>query len=276
MNHVIEDNILINLNSKYGNSNNGTYNSDVLFNTGALLLDESNILYSEIQLLNASFPLSMFIIDSTNNIFNYSVSSINYNYIFPIGNYPIQILINYLNAELSTKNIVVSLIQITGCLKFTGLITIYNYSTCNTILGIGSNNLISSSNITLPYPVNLIGTTQIKICSEIMACGNIDFGGVNNILNVVYVNNCQNGIQTYDINFHKNILTSRQINNIDIQILDQNNNYINFNSCSWQLTFKIIKYRFLILANRISIYDFLMDKSKKNIKDDSNIENEII
>jgi hypothetical protein len=277
MNNVIQESSIINLNSKFAVQNNGTYNSNVNFNTNGLLLDENNILYSEIQLLNASFPLSMTNINEYNNTLKYNYNGTNFTVTINTGNYNVNQLLNVLKVYI--YNLSFTYNSLNGYLSITSTnflpFTLYASSSMANIIGIGSSDILTSGFVTLPYPVNLLGIQQIKICSIKLVTENEDFGGNTNLFNVVYVNNKQNGIQNFNFTHNRNIIRNREINNIDILLLDENNNYINFRNQNWQITIKLIKYRFLILANRISIYDYLTKHNKKEILDNEEFENNI-
>ena len=277
MNNVIQESSIINLNSKFAIQNNQTYNSNVNFNTNGLLLDENNILYSEIQLLNASFPLSMTNINEYNNTLKYNYNGTNFTVTINTGNYNINLLLSIWKVYIYNLNF--SYNSLTGCLTINSTnnspFTLYASSSIASVIGIGSNDIFSQFSVTLPYPVNLLGIQQIKICSSKLVTENEDFGGNTNLFNIVYVNNKQNGIQNFNFTHNRNIIRNREINNIDILLLDENNNYINFRNQNWQITIKLIKYRFLILANRISIYDYLTKHNKKEILDNEEFENNI-
>ena len=74
---VYQDNRIITLNSQDGDKLNGTYLSNIHFNFSGLLKDEKNLIRSYITVLNAQIPVSFYIIDETNNIFNYIDDSVN-------------------------------------------------------------------------------------------------------------------------------------------------------------------------------------------------------
>ncbi len=73
MGTIIEDGFLINLNSASATSLNGTYNSNVVFNTNGILKDDPNICYSTISLLNAQIPVSFYAVNYANNVLYYNI-----------------------------------------------------------------------------------------------------------------------------------------------------------------------------------------------------------
>ena len=381
MDKIVEDSILVNINSADGIYQNGTMKSFVNFNIEGLLIDEPNILYSELQMINASFTLSNYTINSQNNTLYYIYNGIVYNFNIPVGNYTSSDLVNQLQNSFSSNNtnLIVNYSENTGLLTFQS--SLYNFtlyssytrifvssinnvlkykyagssviksltvpisntdastfidtisnllkdngsgfflsidfstgeyvfeststdftflssSTISTLLGfsgeVHSQNLIlrlpiilnsnpttitnilgignsaqasTNKSLTLPCQLNLMGLTQIKICSDLISTDNYD-SRIDNLIAVVYVNAPNYGIQNYQFNYHKNLLKNRYLNNIDIQLTDQNNNYIDFQNIDWSITFRIIKHRFLTLGPT-NLYDYLL-KYKNNTE--NNIE----
>ena len=60
-------NKLVTINSKYGNQENGTMKSKMLFNYQNVLADDETILKSFVTVLNAQIPCSFYVITSLNN-----------------------------------------------------------------------------------------------------------------------------------------------------------------------------------------------------------------
>ena len=60
-------NKLVTINSKYGDQENGTMKSKMLFNYRNILSDDETILKSFVTILNAQIPCSFYVINSTNN-----------------------------------------------------------------------------------------------------------------------------------------------------------------------------------------------------------------
>ena len=100
---VYQDNRLITLNSQDGEQINGTYLSNVRFNFSGLLQDDIYLIRTYITVLNAQFPVSFYIIDDTNNIFNYTQASLPQLITIPIGNYNGNQMVSALNAGFSTN-----------------------------------------------------------------------------------------------------------------------------------------------------------------------------
>ncbi len=120
MGTIIEDGFLINLNSASGTSLNGTYNSNVVFNTNGILKDDPNICYSTNSLLNAQIPVSMYEVNYANNVLYYNISSTNYSITIPVGNYNANTLITQLETQFlaNSHTFTITLNSLTAILTF--------------------------------------------------------------------------------------------------------------------------------------------------------------
>ncbi len=96
----------------------------------------------------------------------------------------------------------------------------------------------------MPYPMNLIGQTKLKIYSKALPTKNYDVGGNANILANIPINVTSYCLITWENNSnHTYILNTRMINQIDISIYDQDNNLVNFNNLNWNLTIRLSVFR---------------------------------
>jgi len=245
------DTKIISLNSLYANNKKNTsYLSDLEFYFKNILKDEPNIVRSTIQLINAQFPVSYYTINYTNNIF--IVNSI------PItitkGNYNSSNLITELKNQLLTVfgltfNIIIS--RITGIMTFysTSSFT-FNSSNLLQILGFekGINytstlafNPLGNYSIIAPFPLNLLGIKKIKLFSNILATNSFDsFGsGNNSLIQTITVNAPPFGMIIYSQPTEALILKSKIIDTLDLQIYDEDNNFINFNNCNFTITLQL-------------------------------------
>jgi hypothetical protein len=243
---VYQDNRLITLNSKDGEKLNSTYLSNIKFNFSGLLQDDIYLIRTYITVLNAQIPVSFYIIDDTNNILTYTQASITKTITVPIGNYNGNQMVSILNSSFTTNGsgITTSLNPNTGILNF--LITdgiSYSFrqssSTIKSILGFTSN-ITSTTLITMPYQLNLLGIKKIFINS-------------NNLKNSAFTSKSLSSVQTIAtipvdqppysmINYvsvsdlEKNILFNRSLDVLDIQLVDEDNEYINFQNINWSIT----------------------------------------
>jgi hypothetical protein len=195
--------------------------------------------------LNAQFPVSFYIIDDTNNILNYTDGTATYTLTLTIGNYNGNQLATALNAFFidNGTSITASLNSQTGILNFlisSGVsYTFLDTSTIKKILGF-ETDISSTTLITMPYQLNLLGKKKIFIDS-------------NNFKNSAFTSKSLSSVQTIAtipvdqppysmINYtsvsdlEKNILFNRTLDVLDIQIVDEENKYVNFQNIDWSIT----------------------------------------
>jgi hypothetical protein len=242
---VYQDNKIITLNSQDAVKLNNTYLSNVQFNFNGLLKDEPNLLRSYITVLNAQFAVSFYIIDETNNIFNYTEASTPKTINIPVGNYNGNQMVTALNSAFVSNgsSVVVSLNNSNGLLYFTisggVLYTFLSTSTIKSILGFDIN-ISSTTQIIMPYQLNLLGKKKLFINSYNLrnsAFSSKNFSFVQTIASVPIDQPPYNMINyTSAIDLEKIVLTNRAIDMIDIQIVDENNQFINFRNIDWSIT----------------------------------------
>lgn len=242
---VYQDNRIITLNSQDGEKINGTYLSSIKFNFSGLLQDDIYLIRTYITVLNAQFPVSFYIIDDTNNILNYTDGITNYNITISIGNYNGNQMVTALNAGFTTNSSPITAIlnSQTGILSFliTGgtSYTFQSTSTIKSILGFDTD-ITSTTLFKLPYQLNLLGKKKIFINS-------------NNLRNSAFTSKSLSSVQTIAtipvdqppysmINYtsvselERNILFNRSLDVLDIQIVDEDNKYVNFQNIDWSIT----------------------------------------
>jgi hypothetical protein len=118
----------------------------------------------------------------------------------------------------------------------------------------------------MTQPLNLLGQTKLKIVSKLLPTGNIDSQNTN-VLQTVPVNQTSYGLITWENQTnHKNVLRLRTINNIDISILDQDNNYIDFNGFNWTITLRLANFRNFNYTQS-TLYDYLHNPNDKTKND---------
>jgi hypothetical protein len=246
---IYTENKLITLSSKYGIQQNGTFKSNILFNFKNLLSDEEHILKSYITVLNAQIPVSFYVITSLNNklVLQTSVTT---TITISNGNYSANTLITELQTKFLSAGITFTSIQfnkINGILSFiSNGFTNYYFTSASTllnVLGTTSSIISVSTAYKCPYPLNLLGVQKLSIKSERLAIhsvSSIDFSFSNTLVTIpcdVPPYSLISYISQSDQN--KNLLNIRNINEIDIQIFDENNNFIDFNNLDWTITLTI-------------------------------------
>jgi hypothetical protein len=242
---VYQDNRIITLNSQDGEKQNGTYLSNINFNFSGLLSDDKNIIRTYITVLNAQFPVSFYIIEDDNNVLSYTENSVPKTITITIGNYNGNQMVTALNTGFTANgsNVTVTLNSQNGILYFfiTGgaSFTFLSTSTIKSILGF-SSDITSTTAIIMPYQLNLLGKKKIFINS-------------NNLRNSAFSSKSLSCVQTIAsvpvdqppyamINYtsvsdlEKNIIFNRSLDMLDIQIVDEENKYVNFRNINWSIT----------------------------------------
>lgn len=246
---MITDNIIISLNSHYGTQNNGTYLSNVYFPFKGILTDNPLIKKKYLTLLNAQIPVSFYIINENNNrltlkdVGGGGTHNIDLNY----GNYSGNSLITELTTQINAgypHTVSITLSKSTGKLTFifdgqTQFIS--SQSTINNIIGFNSN--MTGTTFIMPYPLNLLGTKKLFIKSQTLNISSFDSYNNNktNIIATIPVDqpfyNMISYVSAIDTNQHE--LKLNTLDGIDIQIYDEDNNFINFNNIDWNITLNL-------------------------------------
>jgi hypothetical protein len=242
---VYQDNRIITLNSQDGEKLNGTYLSNIHFNFSGLLKDESSLIRAYVTVLNAQIPVSFYIIDETNNILNYIDNSVNKTVELTEGNYNGNQMVTALNTGFTVNGSPITsfLAPQSGILYFfiTGgiSITLLSTSTAKSILGFDVN-ISSTTLIKLPYQLNLLGKKKIFINSNNLRNSAFSSKSLSCVQTIATVPVDQppysmvNYVSVSDL--EKIILSNKTVDMIDIEIVDENNNYVNFRNIDWSIT----------------------------------------
>lgn len=263
-------NKLVTINSKYGDQENGTMKSKMLFNYQNVLSDDDTILKSFVTVLNAQIPCSFYVINSNNNQLIISGPTITTKtIIISNGNYNANTLITELISKIGASglNMEITINKSNGILTFTssGFVNYYFGGTILDIIGTESSKVSSSNIYTCSYPLNLLGVKKLLIRSErlaIQAVSSIDYASTN-VLVTIPVDVPPFSLISYNSQSesNKNLLNIRSINQIDIQIYDENDNLIDFNNLDWTISL-VISSEVQIVQQQIYMKDIL----KNNIE----------
>ena len=259
---VYLDNYLLTLNSKYASTFiNGSAKSNVQFNFIGLLRDDADIIRTSLSVLNAQIPVSFYIITANNNIFIYGDNQVGdqYTITIPIGNYDANTLIAYMNTQLSLYYpFVLSINSSTGKL-IVSTTSIYNririysaLSSCADVFGLGSISIAAVAGpngytMTFPYPLNLLGVKKISVKSSslsITAFSSVNKGYSDTICTIPADQPAFGMISyTNQNDLNNNLLKQSVVDKVDIQLLDENNNYLDFNNIDWTITISLSNER---------------------------------
>ena len=242
---VYQDNRIITLNSQDGDKLNGTYLSNIHFNFSGLLKDEKNLIRSYITVLNAQIPVSFYIIDDTNNFLYYTENSVDKIVELVPANYNGNQMVTALNGVFLTNGtpITTLLNPNTGLLYFfiTGSIeiTFKSTSTIKSILGF-DEDITSTTLIKMPYQLNLLGKKKLFINSNNLrnsAFSSKSLSCIQTIATIPVDQPPYNMISYVSVSdLEKIILSNRALDMIDIEIVDEDNNYVNFRNINWSIT----------------------------------------
>ena len=266
------DNRLIVLNSKDALQINGSLLSNCVFNCQGLLMDEPNILRTYISLINAQIPCSFYNITATNNMLAYAQFSTNLSFTIPIGNYSSSSLITQLIQGFGQSTVTsIILDKATGKLVFTfNTNTAFQVeSTLTPTLGIiGVFNCFANVSTPTTYPLNLLGVKRITIASDALNITAYNSKGDGNVLATIEVNQAPFNMLSYEqsTDLNKHILHTTLISLLDIQLFDENRNYINFNNIDWTMTICLSIERQSEAYVRSSLGDFLEKVNEKSME----------
>lgn len=263
------ENKLITLNSSDGIQQNGTALSNMLFNTGSILVRDNNIISSSICIMNAQIPVSFYTITQYNCTFSiqYSGSIVQIN--IPLGNYNSSSLISTLQTLMS-MTIVFS--PLTGGFTFTSLLDfslLFNISnSAYAVLGFQKLTYPATARVlSSPYPINLLGVKRISIKSQSLGITSFTSTGRDITLTTIPCDqpsfNMISYVNTSDLNNAE--LKTDSINCIDIQMYDESGNFLNFNNIQWTIVLCLENLRKLN-SETITFKDIL------NLSKDSNTE----
>lgn len=222
---------------------NGSKLSSCGFNLSGMLNDDPDILYTQISVQSAQIPISYYIVNIYNNILIFQVGTSAVQMVaFTTGNYNASSFITEFNSK---TGLTMTLNKINGKLTIKGTSMVYlffNGSTCFKLLGLSPTTDYTDSIIDCPYPCQFQGITRIKIISNQLATYSMDStsGSFSNVLASISVNSGAYGILLYDnASQFKAILRPKSLNYIDIGLLDDDENFINFNNVSWHMTLQL-------------------------------------
>lgn len=245
--YIQEDIRLINLYSQTATTYlNGTLKSNVSFNFKNILRDEPDIIYSTIGISSAQIPVSYFTVNEYNNNLATGLGNIT----MTRGNYNA----SSLRAELQTRllavgitGMVVTINSSTGRLVFTASIPFtFLPSIAMDILGFTNESISSVGNIiNAPFLLNLLGIQQLRINSSALSCNNSNSTqmGESNLIGVVQSTAPPFGMILYANQTSYSVLRNKNISLIDIQIFDEDSNFIDFNNIDWTITLQLTIFR---------------------------------
>jgi len=289
---IIKESFVVALNSKDAKRLNGTNLSNVNFDFRGLIRHNHNYKHLKVQILDAIIPHSFYNINPFNNLLVLD----NIDYIIEAGNYTQKNLFETFSKVISSVRYGFQFDKITGKVtiikKEDSNFTMQKESTMLSVLGYEQRDYVGEEysidgqfqkKIVGSYPLYLAGNHILKISSNALACHNHDSfnSNTNNTINFITVN-----APPQSLIFYKNLsqkhfpLNEDYINDIDIQIYDENNNFINFNNTNWNIILSL-SYEKEIYVDDVNFSDYKKqtqedDDSLGKIKDKKKKEKEPI
>ena len=265
MSSTYDETILINLNSINAIQNNGSYLSDVYFNFKNIIRDVDDILEIQVSIANAQIPYSFYNINVYNNVLAIDYNGTPYTLTLTRGNYNATNLITELTTQFLNNGItvIITISSITGTIQITvssGTLQILSSgSTIYKVLGleIGTNY---TAPFTALYPLNLLGTLRLRICSYELVTYNLDSSNMTslNCLASIPIEASTFGIILYDnITNIKTRLNNPQLDGFDILILDDDSNPVNFNNVPWCISVLITLTKERQVKDKTNFYDYV-------------------
>ena len=243
-------NNLINLTSESATQfYNSTFLSNLSFDTPGLLIASPFIKRVELSTIHAEIPVSFYTINYSNSFFKYSIDNGTIlTQQVPVGNYNANSLISALLTLINDANFEIIINKVTGVIQMhhNKTFTIYTDNTYSIgkVLGFDLNASYISAEIplytlTALYPLNLLGIKKINISSQTLNTSNFSSAiGTTSLINSISVDQPPFGLIIYqNTGGAKFTLTNKDIHKIDLQLYDEDFNYINFNNINWSILF---------------------------------------
>ena len=246
--HIIVESKLIVLNSSDATKLNGGMNSNVIFEFNDVMLKSNDIVYTTLAVLDAEIPASYYNVNSSNNTTSITRNSVTYDIVASPGNYNVLQFITEFTSDYETKTsgtLIMTFDSITGKLSMRDAafdLTINeNLSTSYILLGaVKGTSPTFSKTVTNSFDslANFLGVTRIKLLSDTLVSRNIDSNNMTTttIIDTLGATAGDFGLTVYNSLGRETLLLAKRIQEIDIQIKDQFNNFIDFNFTNWNIT----------------------------------------
>ena len=215
--------------------------SDCVFNLPVIEIDSQQQIYISVQ--SAVIPYTFYNINDSNNVLNYTLNGTFFNMTITNGNYNVNTLKTWLNANLF-YNFTVSYNLNQNTFTFTNSqydFTFLSSSTCLGLLGFSSTTSSHFQTLTSTQSINLFPIQCVCVSTNIKT-NNINKHSINNnsVLCSMPVDVNPYGVLVYkNMNgFRVNTFTN-VISSLNIRIVDHLNNIINLNGHDWSITIQI-------------------------------------
>jgi len=244
MSDLIVDSKTYNLSTRSGSCSllNGDMKSNVQFDIPDMIHHDDTIEYIQYSIPYCIIPVSFYTVNDTNNILHLMVNGLDAVVKFENGNYNASYFMQQFKSLLGTNNgwgitfdTINSRFTITNSYY---TFTLYGDSSIDYIMGFSNtsvSSLINSVNtLTLSRPCNFLPLPRICLrCPQLSNSGNMK-GNVNSadIIITIPNNSKPNGQIVFENIYSKTFLKADRIERLNIQLTDDDGNFIDFNGIS--------------------------------------------
>ena len=223
---------------------NGTMKSNLVFFFEDPLQINKHAYEMRLSIVNAQMPISWYLINDTNNVIKINST----NYYFKKGNYNIHTFISeWANSIGSGWTLTFDSVTNKISFAYTSNFTFSDSSNNSLfpIIGFESGKVYASSPsfvLVAPFCFNFCGLSRINIKSSTFNLGNLDSynKSKNRTLATIPISSIGQGYILYhNYTHYTNIFKNTEISTIDINIMDDNRNFIDFNNIDWTITIQI-------------------------------------
>jgi hypothetical protein len=218
--------------------------SNLLFELNSPIISQANM-NMMMALQSFKFTNSFYSINDNNCNFYYTLLEVKYSFTVKLGNYNIISLLDYLNINIpvlnfsydeSTLKVNISSTEVFSIeISQNNILEILGFSDINDSV---NNTYYSKLSHTAPYCLNMMGIQLLHICIPNISLKTVGVKNRRNynILDTVHVSCAPGETQTYinNSNFRYKI-SDVDITFINILILDQDYNIVDFNNIDWFL-----------------------------------------
>jgi hypothetical protein len=262
---IIVQSRIISLNSKYATDKiNGSKLSNVSFDFNSIASKNRETLYHTVAIQSAEITASYYNVNSSNNVINITQAGIAAQAIaIPEGNYDAETFATAFNAGVGATNpVTLAFNSTTGkfsLVSATLAITLnVAATTAQSIIGIdpaSTTDLVfpTGGAVATAFPrlANFLGITKIKLGSNALAGDNYDSYALSTttLVDTISATAVPFGITIFNSLGRESYIKAKRIDELDFQLLDQNNEFIDFNNVDWTLTLILNTHRRQTFSN---------------------------
>lgn len=207
-------------------------------------------------------PVSFYVVN-TNNSFKIGAST----YTIDHGNPNAKQLVATLNTTVNGTGVTFSYNSVQNKIVISGVGSAGISGPLLGLIGFDPDTTYTGATISSPYVVNLSGINYVFIQSNLTNASNIDSNtgcSQSNVLAAIPIDQPYGSVVTYTGGQHKSLISTHQISEIKIEILDENRSLIDFANQAWFMVLVIdfVTQRDMSTFWRSSLTDFFNNQAK--------------